>query len=212
VKAPWSKRTDQLVHTVAGRVRPRLQLELGHWLEDDARFRTFVEKYQDKIRKKLSSDDEDARLDVRAELLVVKKLLSDRRFEIEFEAYGAQRLGPDLSAAFRVNQRMDLEVTRVRSSTALDAAKIANVVSGKLRQLSTGVPNVVAVVGIDMGITQERLSESTRLVKARGDARYVRLSAVLAMDEVNGLAVWQNAEARHPLSGAMLNPLLACLS
>jgi hypothetical protein len=210
VKAPWSKRTDQLVHAIAPRVRPRLQLELGHWLDDDARFRTFVDRYQDKIRKKLSSDDEDSRLDARAELLLAKKLLSDRRFEVEFEAYGAQRLGPDLSAAFRVNQRIDLEVTRVRSATGVDAAKVANVVAGKLRQLSSGVPNVIVVVGNEFGMTDERLSESMRLVKARRDGRYVRLSAVLTIDEGDALMVWQNPEARHALPSVVLTALLAC--
>src|ERR1051325_6315398 len=96
----WSKRTDLLVRTIATGCRPRFQIELAHWLEGDSRFHTFIAQHQDKVRKKLSTTDEDARLDVRAELLVAQRLLADRRFEVAFEAYGAQRRGPDLSVAF----------------------------------------------------------------------------------------------------------------
>ena len=89
MRAAWSRRTDLLVRGVASGCRPRFQLELAHWLEDNARFQTFVSQHQDKVRKKLSTADEEARLDVRAELLVAHRLLSDRRFEVAFEAYGA---------------------------------------------------------------------------------------------------------------------------
>ena len=68
-RAPrWSKRTDELVRYVALRCQPSFQSELGGWLEDSPRFRTFVSVNQDKVRKKLTtSDEEESRLDVRAE-------------------------------------------------------------------------------------------------------------------------------------------------
>src|SRR6185437_6862912 len=81
----WSKKTDALVRTIAAGVRPGLQSELGGWLEGSARFAEFVASNQDKIRKKLSTAYEEARLDVRAELVVAHALLDDRRFGIQFE-------------------------------------------------------------------------------------------------------------------------------
>jgi hypothetical protein len=121
----WSKKTDLLVAYVALRCRPGLQLELGRWIESSPRFGAFLVANQDKVRKKLTtSDDEEHRLDVRAELLVAALLVADRRFEVAFEAYGARRLGPDLTVTFRANQRFNLEVTRLR--TAPDAGETSS--------------------------------------------------------------------------------------
>ena len=103
---PWSKRTDELVGYVARTCNPSLRSELGHWIEDSSRFAAFVSANRDKIRKKLSNaDGADGRLDVRAELRVAYMLLADRRFDVAFEAYGAHRSGPDLTATYRANQR-----------------------------------------------------------------------------------------------------------
>src|SRR5919112_3867631 len=67
-------------------------------LAASSRFRGFVEANRDKIRKKLrGATSRDARLDVRAELLVAAQLLADRRLEVAFEAYGAGRRGPDFT-------------------------------------------------------------------------------------------------------------------
>src|ERR1700738_1421598 len=132
----WSKKTDQLVHHVALTCRPGLQSELAHWIESRPRFTAFITANQDKVRKKLvTADDEERRLDVRAELLVAYLILADRRLELSFEAYGARRLGPDLTVTFRTNQRFNLEVTRLRTTDDLtiwdpdlSVAKLANVV------------------------------------------------------------------------------------
>lgn len=213
MKASRSKRTDELVRTVAARCRPGFQLELAHWLDGTPRFQTFVSAHQDKVRKKLNAATEEARLDVRAELLVTQCLLTDRRFEVEFEAYGAQRLGPDLSVTYRTNQRFDMEVTRVRTRDSLENTKLANVISAKLRQLQTGLPNVLVVACEDLGMTPERLVEGARLVKARSDGKYVRLSGVLMLEETaesTNVSFWPNPEARRPLPPPVLASMLAC--
>ena len=142
----WSKRTEQLVRYVARNCSPSLQSEIGHWIEDSPRFAAFVGANQDKIRKKLSTaDGTEGRLDVRAELRVAHLLVADRRFEVEFEAYGANRAGPDLTVTYRANQRFNLEVTRLRTPVA-DAARLVNVIAAKVRQLPTEVPNVLVAL------------------------------------------------------------------
>jgi hypothetical protein len=99
--------------------------EVRGWLEASSRFRAFAEANRDKIRKKLrSAADDDARRDVRAELLAAYLLLADRRLELAFEAYGSGNRGPDLTVAFRTNQRFNVEVTRMRMRESAGAAAL----------------------------------------------------------------------------------------
>jgi hypothetical protein len=188
-------------------------------LEDNPRFRTFVVTHQDKVRKKLSVDDEDARLDVRAELLVAERLLADRRFEVAFEAYGARQLGPDLSAAYRTNERFNLEVTRTRTTEGLERVKLANVIAAKLRQMPAEVANALVIVGHELELTEESVAEATHLLRSRmeGDvaARYPRLSGVLVLDEATEPVLqtfWINRDARHPLSAAVVAATTGCFA
>jgi hypothetical protein len=225
----WSKRTEQLVRYVAGQCQPSLQSELGRWIEDSPRFAVFVAANQDKIRKKLSTaDGTDGRLDVRSELRVAQLLLADRRFEVEFEAYGAKRAGPDLTATYRANQRFNLEVTRLRTP-APDAARLGNVMAAKVRQLPPELPNALVVTGQDTRVTEALVGDAARLLKGRndasddafferrglGDARnfyahYLRLSGVLVLDEASLRVFWPNPEARHRLNDEVISYLARC--
>jgi hypothetical protein len=209
----WSKKTDQLVRHVAFRCRPGLQFELGHWIESSPRFAAFITTNQDKVRKKLTtSDDEEHRLDVRAELLVAHLIVADRRFELAFEAYGARRVGPDLTVTFRANQRFNLEVTRLRttgdaeapaaSDPASGVARLTNVITGKLRQLPGDVPNALLVAARGLALDEDNLVAATRLLKMHTDrkddaffarrglkdardfyAHYLHLSGIFVLDE-----------------------------
>jgi hypothetical protein len=238
----WSKKTDQLVHYVAQRCRPGFQSELAHWLEDSPRFRAFITTNQDKVRKKLTTpDEEEHRLDVRAELLVAYLLVADRRFELSFEAYGARRLGPDLTVAFRTNQRFNLEVTRLRTLADSDVgaelpgvARLANVVAGKLRQLPGDIPNALLIAARGLLITEDSLVAAVRLLKTHTDTRddaffarrgfkdardfyaqYVHLSSIFVLDEANESAravFFANREARQPLPKEALAALMRCLT
>jgi len=224
------------VQYVALRLRPSAQSELGSWLEASPRFRAFLAAHQDKVRKKLtSSDDEETRLDVRAELLVAHLLLAERRFEVSFEAYGARQLGPDLSVAFRTNQRFNLEVTRIRATGEADPVRLASVIAGKLRQLPAEVPNGLVVVTRGMLFTERAIADATRALKTHAESmdeaffarrgglstarevnvRYARLSGVFAIDEAvapPGVGAWANPEARHKLPRDIVAALTACLS
>lgn len=190
--------------------RPALQSDLGNWIEDNPRFGSFISEHQDKVRKKLKTSDEQARLDVRAELWVAYLILRDRRFQLKFEAYGSGQRGPDLSVTFRENERFNLEVTRLRATEATDkAARMANVISGKLRQLPIDVPNGLVITTNAISLDYESLAEAARLLKSQKfntepalQALYPRLSGIFALDESNsptGVAFAPNREARHPL-------------
>jgi hypothetical protein len=241
--------------------------EVRGWLEASSRFRVFAETNRDKIRKKLrSAADADASRDVRAELLASYLLVADRRFEVAFEAYGAGRRGPDLTTAFRTNQRFNLEVTRVRAAAgtaeavnpahliAADEASSASpsapgpaghrattgagrlpyTLLGKLRQLPSGTPNVVLMMGDGGPIGENEVEAAALLLKARADRRdnsffarrgfesardyyahWLRLSGVFSRSEVKGrvsAAFWANRESRHPLPRDAVTAVLRCLA
>jgi hypothetical protein len=195
--------------------------ELAGWLAGSARFRAFADAHRDKIRKKLrGAADAEARRDVRAELRAAHLLLSDRRIELAFEAYGSGKAGPDFTVTFRGERSFNLEVTRLRR--APDAAGSGGQLLAKLRQLPPSVPNVV-VVAIE-GDSAEALdvAGATSALRARADAkdeaffinrgfegtrgfyeRYLRLGAVLVWCEGAAgdarVAVWANRSARIPL-------------
>jgi hypothetical protein len=169
----WSKKTDQLVRHVATGCRPRFQSELGRWLEDCSRFAGYITANQDKVRKKLGScGDEECRLDVRSELLIAYLILADPRFELSFEAYGARRLGPDLTVTYRTNQRFNLEVTRLRATTGDPGdARLASVITGKLRQLPADLPNALVITTRGLDVTEESLVAAVRLLKMHTDSK-----------------------------------------
>ena len=233
----WSKKTDELVRYVALRCRPSFQSELGGWLESSSRFRDFVVAHQDKVRKKLTtSDDEEHRQDVRSELLVAYLVLADRRFTVALEAYGARRAGPDLSVTFRTNQHFNLEVTRLRARADMDedsgVARLATVIAGKLRQLPAEVPNALVITAHGQALSNETIGGAARLLKLRTETRddtffdrrglrnsrelhaqYLRLSGVFGLDEAttpHTLAFVPNREARHPLPAEAVAALSAC--
>ena len=81
----------RLAADVAGDLAPELVAELEAWIASSGRVRAFVEANRTKIRHKLrgAADPEGLR-DARAELLVAVRLLSDRRIDLAFEAYGSQ--------------------------------------------------------------------------------------------------------------------------
>ena len=252
----WSKKTDQLVRYVALRCRPGFQSELGHWIESSPRFGALITANQDKVRKKLNaSDDENSRLDVRAELLVAYLMLADRRFDVSFETYGARRLGPDLTLTFRANQRFNLEVTRLRatdhpgsaaggpvsgvpvvSSGESDAAvaRLAHVITSKLRQLPGDLPNGLLIAVRGLTLTEDTLAAAVRLLKLHADrkdqaflarggfkdarglyAQYVHLSGIFLLDEATtpARAIFSpNREARHPLAREIVTAAMQCLT
>jgi hypothetical protein len=238
-----------LVRHVARRCRPALQSELAHWIETSPRFGAFITTNQDKVRKKLhASDDEEHRLDVRAELLVAYLITADRRFELSFEAYGARRLGPDLTATLRTNQRFNLEVTRLRTTgdagnASSDPAsedpgpgvpRLANVITGKLRQLPGDIPNALVIAARGLPLNEGSLVAAMRLLKMHADhkddsffarrglkdardfyAHYLHLSGICILDEVTAPAraiFSPNREARHPLSKEAVTVLMQCLT
>lgn len=221
-------------HLFDGDAEDAVAEELARWLAGSSRFRTFAEAHRDKIRKKLrGAADGDARRDVRAELAVAHALLADRRFELEFEAYGSGKQGPDFTVTLRGERTFNLEVTRPRR--AADPAVVGGSLLAKLRQLPPSAPNVVVLAfegglagDIDIAATTSDLRSRT---VARDDAffsrsgfngargfhrRYLRLGGVLAWceaaaDSDDRAAWWANPSARIAVPERAARACLSCL-
>ena len=207
--------------------------ELAGWLVGSPRFRVFADAHRDKIRKKLrGAADTEALRDVRAELIVARLLLADRRIELAFEAYGSGKVGPDFTVTYRGTRKFNLEVTRLRRArvaTGNGAPLLA-----KLRQLPPSVPNAV-LVAIE-GDTAETLdvAAGVRELRSRADVkdetffvqrgfegthgfyeRFLRLSAVLVWcEDAAGdarAALWSNGSARIAMPQKAARACVNCL-
>jgi len=207
--------------------------ELEAWLAGSPRFRTFAEANRAKIRKKLrGAADAEARRDVRAELRVAHLLLADRRIELEFEAYGSGKPGPDFTVTYRGERTFNLEVTRLRRPP--DVPGGGRQLLAKLHQLPPSVANIVLI-----SIDGERadafdVAAATRALRARADRkdeaffidrgfdgtrgfyeRYLRLGAVLVWCEGGAgdarAALWTNGSARIAVPRRAGETCLRCL-
>ena len=216
--------TSQLLDGIAD---PALGEELVAWLSGSLRFRAFAEANRDKIHKKLrTAGDDDARGDVRAELLVARQLLADRRLDLAFEPRGSNVGGPDFAVTHRGHHAFDLEVTRPRRS--LTDEVIATVVLVKLRQLPPSVPNVLVVTGDGDGPID--IAGAVRRFRARADAkdheffarrgfdgtrqfydRFLRLGAVIVWRPPVPAEAWRSGSARIPVPDRALAALVSAI-
>jgi hypothetical protein len=216
-----------------GRPADPMADEVAAWLVSSKRFRSFAEAHRDKIRKKLrGATDVEARRDVRAELRAAHLLLTDRRIELAFEAYGSGNIGPDFTVTVRGDRTFNLEVTRLRRTPA--PAGYGGQLVAKLRQLPPSIPNMLLVAIEGEGADAFDVGAATRALRARADAedeafftsrglegtrgfhqRYRRLGAVLVWCEAAAgdarAALWHNESARIPLPGRAAMACLRCL-
>ena len=207
--------------------------ELTGWLAGSARLRAFAVLHQAKIRKKLrTAADPEAIRDVRAELKAACLLLADPRIELDFEAYGSGKRGPDLTVSYRTRPAFNLEVTRLRRIPA--AAEFEAPLLAKLRQLPPSIPNVllVAIGGESAGALD--VAGAARGLRSRADAkdagifegegfrgprdfydRYLRLGGVITWSEAAPAdartELWINRSARIPLPERALRATIRCL-
>jgi hypothetical protein len=207
--------------------------ELLHWLAGSARFRSFAEAHQDKIRKKFrkASDPESLR-DVRAELQVAHLTLAESRFDLAFEAYGSGRVGPDFTVTFRGARSFNVEVTRLRRPPTLASA--GSSLLAKLRQLPPSVPNVVLLAIAGGTADALDIDAVVRTIRTRADAkddpffarrrledsrgfyeRFLRLGAVLVWCETAAgdarASLWINRSARITLPEKAIRAGVQCL-
>jgi hypothetical protein len=205
-------------------------------LAGSPRFGTFLERYRGKIgRKARSLEKPESWPDLWLELWTAARLLADRRFEVVYESFGAQKVrGPDLTLTFRTHTLCHVEIKHVR--TELSFAKWAEIVCTKLGQLPTGATSVL-LVGTGPEIAESCSAETALrelarraqqgeseifarygLPEARDYSRQItRLGGVLHIANWDLTAparqsLWLNLAARHRLPPDLARAVLASLS
>jgi hypothetical protein len=197
------------------------------------RFGAFLDMYRGKIGKKVRSlEGPRSWHDLWLELWTAARLLADRRFELAYESYAAQKIrGPDLTATFRTHITCHIEIKHVR--TELSLAKWTEVLCTKLGQLPSGAINVLLVGTADQIVescsAETAIRELSHAAQRGEDAAFqryglpgardysrhmVRLSGVLRvadwdLDSSAHYSLWRNPVARHAVLPDLAPALLA---
>jgi hypothetical protein len=222
-----------LEHLMDGVVAVDLSDELRAWLHASPRLRAFADAHRDKIRKKLrTARDAGSLLDVRAELRAAHLLLADRRLDLEFEAFGSTKGGPDFVVRFRSGRSFGCEVTRMRREPA--GVGDGGPLLGKLRQMTAGMANLLVIAADGTRAADLDVDGAVRALRSRADvkeesfftrrgftgtrdfhARFSRLGGVITWCEAGDgdarAEPWTNASARIALPPPAMAAVLACL-
>jgi hypothetical protein len=208
-----------------------LAVQFAHWVDSSPRFRTFVETYRDKIRKKVRGITEsEGYSDLQAELAAAYFLVQERRFLVEYEKYGlGKQRGPDFSVTYKTHIRFDVEVARVRggqAGTPPEPRKLAGTLCAKLAQLPPSMMNVLVVSADGAPHGEDDLAAALRLLHERAERKddefftrrgflgvrdfhryYGRLSAIRLVAPGAPPVLRLQPQARHPLPGDLANIL-----
>jgi hypothetical protein len=192
--------------------------ELLQWMDASARFTAFVETYRDKIRKKVRVNrDLESLLDLRSELEVAARLLSDRRLEAAYEPYASAKIrGPDFAITYRANLVFNIEVARIRveprDAEGLDLARkeerIVRILLDKLGQMQPGMANLLFINTHEAVARAVHLEQLMQALKNRVEAKdptfyaATRYSSPAAFYKdflrLSGILVWASAPDVQP--------------
>jgi len=108
---------EQIKNLTGNRHHP-ITKAVQEWTENSTRFNAFIDRYQDKIRKKcVSANSFEDLEDMRFELEIPYLFLLDQRFEVEYEKrFPNMRRLPDFSVTFETHIVFNVEVKRIRQA------------------------------------------------------------------------------------------------
>ncbi|OFW42904.1 MAG: hypothetical protein A3J28_01215 [Acidobacteria bacterium RIFCSPLOWO2_12_FULL_60_22] len=135
--------TTELIEYLSITSKASLRQPLQAWMDNNHAFRTFVEKYKDKIRKKLQANDNDYLRDVLWELEVAYLLLRNPDFTVEYEPYGVGKFrSPDYLVSRSGADSFCVEAKKIREGSS--EAQI-RAWEREMKETIRGVPSRVAV-------------------------------------------------------------------
>jgi hypothetical protein len=198
---------------------------MAGWLASSRRFTTFVTTFQDKIRKKLRTmQDQENLLDLQLELETAFLLLQERSLSVVYEPELSKRIrSPDFAVTFTTSLTFMLEATRLRADpkNTLDA-RLADTISTKLGQLLPQRSNTL-LIGVEaMDLTPGDIRTAMLGIQQRAERKdlpflqrygfrdradffrhYQRLSEILVrgpkFEVTKSIVTWINPQAKYPL-------------
>ena len=233
-----TKQADLIAYVFEGQPK-LLSGELSQWMEDSPRFTAFVETYRDKIRKKIRlAREPETALDLRGELEVPYRLLSDRRLAVAYEPYvRTQGRGPDFAVTYRANLVFNVEVARMRAEEnkehdlARKEERFLRILLYKLGQMQPGMPNLLAIHtrnelahSLDLGRLMQEIKtrvegkdpsfyEVSRYASPAAFYKdFLHLSGILLWAASRSTQLWVNKQARPPLAAEVLRLVSSLLS
>lgn len=210
-----------------------LTSSLSEWVAGSTRYAAFLDRYKDKIRKKLRvTRDKEALADLLFELQIPHWLLQNKRFELEYEPYAsAKTRGPDYAFTFRANFVFNIEATHVRGlqdpvagEAAIDQ-RLIDVLCGKLGQMLPNMANLL-FLAIPKPVSMDYLADHLAWMRSKAESKdakffarynfsspggfltvFKRLSGVYAFGGAGETAAWLNSQSSLKLPGDLKNIL-----
>jgi hypothetical protein len=157
-KSSLTKSQSELIAYLFDAQPNPILVPLRSWVASSPRYAKFVEKYKDKIRKKIRvTREKDALADLLHELQIPYWLLQEKRFEVAYESYAVEKTrSPDFSVTFRSNFIFNIEVTHLRGLQGASAPikrednpidyRLVDVLCNKLRQTLPNMANLLFIV------------------------------------------------------------------
>jgi hypothetical protein len=217
--------TDDLLTYLFGEQPHLLFQPMTMWLASSRRFTTFVTTYQDKIRKKIrTTQDQESLIDLQLELETAYLLLHERTLSVVYEPELSKRIrGPDFAVTFTTSITFMLEVTRVQvdPNNTVDV-RLAETIPSKLGQLLPQRSNTL-LIGVEaMNVTPGDIHTAMLRIQQRAERNdpaflqryafrdradffrhYQRLSEILVrgphFERKKSIITWTNPQAKHPL-------------
>lgn len=215
---------DMLAYLFDG--QPNLLFEpISGWLASSRRFASFIDTFQNKIRKKLrTAQNQEHLLDLQLELETAYLLLQERSLSLVYEPEMAKRTrGPDFAVTFTTSLTFTLEVTRLQAELKNTInSRLADTIAGKLGQLLPQQSNTLLVSIESADLMADDIQTTMLSIQQRAERNdsaflyrhgfhdradffrhYQRLSEIFvrgpAFEANKSIVAWINPQAKYPL-------------
>ena len=215
---------DDLLASIFDGLQRTFYAEFEAWVKGSRRFKVFAADYRVKIRAKLKNVHDDAGAqDLRAELEIAARLLTEKRFTLEYEKYAASKQrAPDFTVTFKTHTPFNVEVRRIRSveieagDSGAPTGKLLAVICDKVGQMPPSIVNLLWLVAereiseadlVQVAATLRQLAErkdevffTRQRFESTADflKQYRRLSGIV-VSEPGENTLWLNPLARHKI-------------
>jgi hypothetical protein len=158
---------------------------MSQWIASSRRFAAFVDRFRDKIRKKIRvTHATEGQLDLQLELETAYLLLKEKTLSVMYEPDHAKRVvrAPDFAVTYTTSMTFMLEVTRMQTPSVESfqsiastnnnelppiLLRVADTICSKLGQLQPRQANIL-LVGMDpLALTESDLHHTMRHTQSR---------------------------------------------
>lgn len=181
---------DELIDYILNNNHLSISPILKSWFKECNHFKNFVDRYKDKIRKRIRKvKNEEALSKVIAELFVAYCLLSDSRFTIEYEPFSSEEgTSPDFKVFFNGKEKIEFIVEVTRISRAESDAQFDELCHEIIKQIKIGPGNLEFSLKLTPFYSQslyKRLSKSKeRIIQFIEDTIYTEAGQLPVKKEV----------------------------